>query len=65
MITDVAPSDIPATAQPPPPMWNNGMATRFTESGPIPHMPLAIGRSANKLSLLSITPFGRPVVPEE
>ena len=64
-ITDVAPSYIPATAQPPPPMWNSGMATRFTESRPIPHMSLAIGRSANRLWLLSITPFGRPVVPDE
>ena len=64
-MTEVAPSYMPATAQPPPPMWNSGIATRFTESSLMPHMSFAIGSSANRLSLLSITPFGRPVVPDE
>ncbi len=31
-MTLVAPTASPASAQPPPPMWNRGMATRFTES---------------------------------
>ena len=61
----VAPWYIPATAQPPPPMWNSGMATRFTESGPSSHMSVATGSRAKKLSLDSITPLGRPVVPLE
>ena len=64
-ITLRAPSYIPATAQPPPPMWNSGMATRFTESAPRPHMSAATGSRAKKLSFDSITPLGRPVVPLE
>ena len=60
-----APSYMPATAQPPPPMWNRGMATRFTESRPRAHMSVATGSRAKKLSFDSITPFGRPVVPLE
>ena len=60
-----APTYWPATAQPPPPMWNRGMATRFTESGLNSHISMATGRRAKKLSLESITPFGRPVVPLE
>ena len=63
--TLVAPWNIPATAHPPPPMWNSGMATRFTESGPSSHISVATGSSAKKLSLDNITPFGRPVVPLE
>ena len=31
----------------------------------MPHMSTAIGSSAKKLWLLSITPLGRPVVPDE
>ncbi len=36
MSTLVAPTASPASTQPPPPMWNSGMATRLTESGPKP-----------------------------
>ena len=62
-ITDVHPSYIPAIAQPPPPMWNSGIAMRFTESCVSSHISFAIGSRPKKLSLVSITPFGRPVVP--
>ena len=62
---DVHPSYIPATAQPPPAMWNSGMATRFTESGVSSQSSFAIGSRLKKLALVSITPFGRPVVPDE
>ena len=64
-MTEVQPSYIPATAQPPPPMWNSGMATRFIESGLSSQMVLAAGRRLKKLRFDSITPFGRPVVPDE
>ena len=64
-ITLVAPSCIPAVAQPPPPMWNSGMATRLTASAENSHMSVATGSNRKKLSLLSITPLGRPVVPLE
>ena len=64
-MTVLAPWYIPATAHPPPPMWNSGMATRFTLSGRSSHIPVATGRRAKKLSLDSITPLGRPVVPLE
>ena len=56
---------MPAMAQPEPPMWNSGMATMLTMSSLKPHCSLASGSSANRLSLLSITPLGRPVVPDE
>ena len=65
MTTDVPPLNMPAMAQPEPPMWNSGMATIDTISGVKPQTSLASGSSANRLSLLSITPFGRPVVPDE
>ena len=64
-ITDVAPSYIAAVAHPPPPMWNSGMATRFTPSSDSSHMLFATGSRPKKFVLVSITPFGRPVVPEE
>ena len=64
-ITLVIPTYMPATAHPPPPMWNSGMATRLTPPGKNSHISSASGSRAKKLSLLSMTPFGRPVVPLE
>ena len=64
-ITDVQPSYIPAVAQPPPPMWNSGIATRLTASPSSSQMSFAIGSRLKKLEFESITPFGRPVVPDE
>ena len=64
-ITDVPPLNMPAMAHPEPPMWNSGMATMLTMSSLNPHVSLASGSRANRLSLESITPLGRPVVPEE
>ncbi len=45
MITLVPPWYMPATAQPPPPMWNSGIATRFTVSGPNSHISWTTGSS--------------------
>ena len=64
-MTLVQPSYIPAVAHPPPPMWNSGIATRLTESGENSQISLATGSNPKKLVLLSITPLGRPVVPDE
>ena len=64
-MTLVQPSYIPAVAQPPPPMWNSGIATRLTASGVSSQMSFATGSSPKKLVFVSITPFGRPVVPDE
>ena len=60
-----APTYIPTSAQPLPPMWNSGIATRFTERSENPHMSTAAGSRASTLWLLSMTPLGRPVVPLE
>ena len=59
------PTYMPADAHPPPPMWNSGIATRLTLSGSNSHISRASGSRAKKLSLDSITPLGRPVVPLE
>ncbi len=64
-MTLVQPSYIPAVAQPPPAMWNSGIATRLTASGVSSQISLATGSNPKKLVLLSITPLGRPVVPDE
>jgi len=64
-MTVVAPIAWPAVAHPPPPMWNSGIAAMFTVSGPKPQIWRANGSSAKKLSFVSITPLGRPVVPLE
>ena len=64
-MTLVHPLYMPATAQPPPPMWNSGIATRLTVSGSNSQISLATGSSPKKLALVSMTPFGRPVVPLE
>jgi len=45
-------------------MWNNGIATMLTDAGVMPISRTASSNSAPRLSLLSITPFGSPVVPE-
>ena len=61
---DRPPRDIAHSAQPDPPMWKSGMATRLTVSSEMlkvsPAEPIAVDR----LALVSMTPFGRPVVPE-
>ena len=59
------PFHIPAVAQPPPPMWNSGMATRLTLLSSSCTMATDGGTSATTLELVSSTPFGRPVVPLE
>ena len=41
------------------------MATRFTESGVKYQISVAWGIRAKRLPFVSITPLGRPVVPEE
>ncbi len=64
-ITEVPPRDIPLNAQPEPPMWNSGMATRLTVSSRISNAsPAASSNIAATLRFPSITPLGRPVVPE-
>ncbi len=63
-ITDVPPYAMPANAQPAPPMWNSGMATIETIVSSKPQISRASSTMAKALALLSITPLGRPVVPE-
>ena len=55
----------PRIAQPPPPMWNSGIATRFTESGRKPPAVLSPSIAVKRFLFVSITPLGRPVVPDE
>ena len=64
-ITDVPPRDIPLKAQPLPPMWNSGMATRLTVRSSISKAPPAACSSmTSRFLLASITPLGTPVVPD-
>ena len=46
-------------------MWKSGIATRLTVLSSNFHISLAKGMRAKKFELVSITPFGRPVVPLE
>ena len=45
-------------------MWNMGITARFTESGVNRHESLTWVTPLKKLSLVSITPLGSPVVPD-
>ena len=65
MMIDLQPSAMPAVAQPPPPMWKSGIATRLTVRSVNFQISAANGMSAKKLLLVSMTPFGLPVVPLE
>src|SRR3954464_1249119 len=58
------PWNSPTIAQPEPPMWNIGMTAKFTESGVNRHDSVTFMTPLKKLSLVSITPFGNPVVPD-
>ena len=61
--TSVPPRASATFAQPEPPMWNSGIATSDTEVSSTPQW-FATSISIEQLSLVSITPLGRPVVPE-
>ena len=50
--------------QPAPAMWNIGIMARFTESGVNRHWSAMPITPLKKLSLVSITPLGSPVVPD-
>ena len=63
-ITEVHPSYIPAVAQPPPPMWNSGIAMRLTADSSLPDV-LGGWQQAEEVRVRELTPFGRPVVPDE
>ncbi len=64
-ITEVPPRDMPLKAQPDPPMWNSGIATRLTVRSSISNAsPAARSSMTATLRLASITPLGSPVVPE-
>jgi hypothetical protein len=45
-------------------MWNNGMVTSTTDVGSRSHLGDTGGIRAPRLALVSMTPLGRPVVPE-
>ena len=45
-------------------MWKSGMHTRFTEVSSNCHHGPTWGSSVPRLALVSIAPFGRPVVPD-
>ncbi len=63
-MTECPPCDIPEIAHPVPPMWKSGIATRDTVSGAMSKTWSATSRIVEKLDAESMTPFGRPVVPE-
>ena len=64
MTTLVQPLYSPTIAQPAPAMWNIGITARFTLSGVNRHCAMIPVTWPKKLSLVSMTPLGRPVVPE-
>ena len=61
--TSVPPRASATLAQPDPPMWNSGIATRETEVSSS-SQGSATSMSTEQLALVIITPLGRPVVPE-
>ena len=63
-ITERPPRDMPHSAQPEPPMWNSGMATRLTVSAVMLKVWPASDTAVERLALVSMTPLGSPVVPE-
>ena len=54
----------PTIDQPEPAMWNIGITAMFTESLSNCHDSVTFMTPEKKLSLVSITPFGNPVVPD-
>ena len=60
----VQPKYSPTIDQPAPAMWNIGIIARFTLSGVNRHCSVIPVTWPKKLSLVSITPLGRPVVPD-
>ena len=58
------PKHIPTSDQPAPAMWNIGIIARFTDSAVNRHCSVMPITPLKKLSLVSITPFGSPVVPD-
>ena len=64
-MTSSHPAVRPTHAHPPPPMWNSGIATRLTESGRKPSRLLNPSIAVKRFLFVSITPLGRPVVPDE
>ena len=56
--------DMAQSAQPDPPMWNSGMATRLTVSSEMVKVSPAAPMAVDRLALVSMTPLGSPVVPE-
>ena len=63
-ITERPPRDMAQRAQPEPPMWKRGMATRLTVSSVMLKVIPASEIAVDKLALVNITPLGNPVVPE-
>ena len=63
-ITERPPRDMPQRAQPEPPMWNSGMATRLTVSAEMLKVRPASDTAVERLALVSMTPLGSPVVPD-
>ena len=61
--TSVPPRASATLAQPDPPMWNSGIATRDTDVSSTSHA-FATSISPEQLPLVSCTPLGSPVVPE-
>ena len=45
-------------------MWKSGMQTRFTELASNCHHGPTCGSKVPRLALVSIAPFGSPVVPD-
>ena len=62
--TLVQPKYSPTIAQPAPAMWNIGIMARFTLSALNRHCSAMPAAGLKKLSFVSITPLGSPVVPE-
>ena len=59
-----APLYSPTTPQPLPAMWNSGITTRLMLCSSKLHSIVPVGIIEKKFSLVSSTPFGRPVVPD-
>ena len=56
--------DMAQSAHPDPPIWKSGIATRLTVSSEILKVLFAAAMAVDRLPLVSMTPFGNPVVPE-
>ena len=52
------------SAQPDPPIWKSGIATRLTVSSEMLKVSFAAAMAVDRLPLVNMTPFGSPVVPE-